>query len=80
MNYFSLSPFFTGRDERSSLLEGRGEGLSQSADSRRIPLTRNSLSRISTSPRKRGEVKEASAFGSKPQATVTAMENSAPHP
>src|SRR5476651_1192028 len=37
---------------------GYGEGLSQQADSLRVPLTRNSLSRISTSPRKRGEVKK----------------------
>jgi hypothetical protein len=35
---------------------GYGEGLFQQADSRSFPLTRNSLSRISTSPHKRGEV------------------------
>src|SRR5271165_2615455 len=44
---------------RSSRGEGWGEGLYQQADSRKVPLTRNSPLRISTSPRKRGEVRKS---------------------
>src|SRR5258707_6217701 len=61
----SLAPLLRGRDERSSLLEGRGEGLPSAnavseVSSAALPLTRNSsCTRISTSSRKeRGEVGE----------------------
>jgi hypothetical protein len=47
----SLAPLLRG--------EGWGEGLFQQRYSPRVPLTRNSRVRISTSPRKRGEVKES---------------------
>jgi len=51
---------FRGRDERSSLLEGGVRGTLHTPNSRRSPLTRNSsIARISTSPRKRGEVNRA---------------------
>jgi hypothetical protein len=40
---FSPSPRLRGRDERSSLLEGRGEGDSRQTQWWRVPHTRNSL-------------------------------------
>src|ERR1700682_1523645 len=56
--FFSLAPLLRGRDERSSLLEGWGEGrlLSACADDEvgPVPLTRRYAP---TSPRRRGEVR-----------------------
>ena|SRR5205809_5498265 len=60
---FSLAPLLRGRDERSSLLEGWGEGLPprMSSIDRPVPPHPDRIFRCDpTSPRKRGEVKKKS--------------------
>src|ERR1700704_475842 len=55
---FSSPPFFAGRDERTSLLEGWGEGALRAFSLAETPLTRNSSSaRISYLSRQAGEVR-----------------------
>ncbi|SDH95737.1 hypothetical protein SAMN05444171_5675 [Bradyrhizobium lablabi] len=78
----SLAPLLRGRDERSSLLEGWGEGLSPRVRCERLdlyPLTRIASAMQSDLSRKRGEVKRAASgflihtTGERPPSTLMAV-------